>query len=243
VSFFDVMAHVDDPRVQDPDAVLARAAAAQVTHIVTAGVDPLNVPEPRWRALPVGLTLLRAYGVHPMAIDAFMVTAQLDALPALLQGAAAIGEIGLDQRPGMPPLGLQETVLRTQLQLAVHLELPVILHAVRAGAQLLAVLQDFKLPRGGLLHGFAGPAELVRPLAKRGLYFSFGALLTNPAAERCHRAAATVPVERLLLESDTPEHGMEPAALPRLLEALCAARGSVVSAQQIAHNARELFCP
>src|SRR5687768_14511922 len=107
---FDSLAHLDDPRVGDPVEVLQRAAAAGVTDVISAGVDPLSPPPwPFQSPVVAGVRVWRADGLHAQAIDSFAVTAQLDALAQLVQGpeVVAVGEIGLDGRAGMPPDGVQ----------------------------------------------------------------------------------------------------------------------------------------
>lgn len=253
VGLVDSMAHLDDPRVTDPAALLRRSRDAGVEAIITAGVDPLIIPEQRWRDEDLlGISIRRAYGLHPQAINRQNVTAQLDRLGELLGGEAvvAVGEIGLDNRDTMPPAGLQEVVLRTQLQLARQLELPVILHCVHATGRLIEILGELEpLPAGGLLHGFGGPAELVDAFVGLGLHLSIGGLVCNEAAKRCRKAAAVIPKDRLLVESDTPDHApdradySEPASITQTLATLAALRGTTAAelGTATAHNARRVY--
>ena len=142
-------------------------------------------------------------------------------------------------------------VLRTQLQLARHLELPVILHCVRAVGRLIEVLEDTgSLPAGGMVHGFGGPAELTKRFVKLGYSFSSGGMVTREDARRCRKAAQSVPAARLLVESDTPDHApsgtgeqSEPASIWTTLEVLASLRGTTAQdlARVTAHNARALF--
>lgn len=247
----DAMAHLDDPRVDDPDGVLARAAEAGVEVVITAGVDPLNIPERRWSEARVDVRW--AYGIHPQAVRVEALAAQLEALAVILDQPAvvAIGELGLDGREGMPPAGAQERALRAQLALARERELPVILHCVRRLARLLEILaEDGPLPAAGMLHGFAGPAELAPAFARLGLSFSFGGMVTRPTSKRCRAAAAAVPAERLLVESDTPDHPpawcqgpSEPSCIRHTLSALATLRrvGADEMAALTTENARRLF--
>jgi len=247
------MAHLDDFRVADPTALLRRAGEAGIDTIVTAGVDPLGVPEQRWSAADTsGVVVRRAYGIHPQAIDHQNVTAQLDRLGELLGDVdvVALGEVGLDNRDGMPPAGLQEMVLQTQLQLARQLELPVILHCVRATGRLLEILGDLDpLPAGGLVHGFGGPAELIDSFVRLGLHLSVGGLVCRESAKRCRAAAVVVPQDRLLVESDTPDHPTgeaeqsEPASINQTLATLATLRQTTAAqlGAATAHNARRIY--
>ena len=146
-----------------------------------------------WASATHGVRVVRAFGLHPQAIKAAEVTEQLDAVGELLgrSDVVAIGEIGLDNRDAMPPAGMQEIVLRTQLQLARQTARPVILHCVGAIARLLEILkEEERLPAGGMIHGFGGPADLVRQYAKLGLFFSFGGLKRGSPGDSGSREAS-----------------------------------------------------
>ena len=250
----DCLAHLDDPRVDEVDALLERAGAAGLTAIINGSVDPSvetsgesweNVSYPR---------IYRAFGVHPVAVGRLALLEQLSQLEQALveEEAVAIGEIGLDGREGFPALGLQQTFLEAQLELARSLELPVILHCVQATPLLITLLKRCGLPRsGGMVHGFTGSKETALEFLRLGLHISFGGMVTRPGAKRCRAAAAVVPADRLLLESDCPDHpplggsgqGSEPAEISITLQELARLRGE--SAEGLAGitevNARSLF--
>lgn len=244
----DCLAHLNDARIVDPQPLLTRAAAAGVRAIVTAGVDPLtDAPVPTDSA-----AVHRALGIHPRAVDAHRRDAQLSALVDKLRSVAAIavGEIGLDARKGTPSAALQESALREQLLLARHLDLPVLLHCVGAPARLLQILADCQPLPSAMLHGFAGPADMVPQFARLGCLFSFGGLVTRSAARRCRAAAAIIPEHLLLVESDTPDHPpvgagplSEPAHILRTVSALAELRGTAPTqlAAQLAANAERFF--
>jgi TatD DNase family protein len=119
---------------------------------------------------------------------------------------------------------------------------------VRASARFLDVKARFP-DVGGLVHGFSGAPEMARALVEHGLSVSFGGLVTHTRAARARRAALVVPTERLLVESDAPDHPVrdgavsEPADLPDTLAALAALRDDDVEAlaRATAENARALF--
>lgn len=249
----DVLAHLDDPRITEPAAaLLARAAAAGVTDVVHVGTDPLADDDVAEAA--GGARLWRAHGVHPMAAGA-----RLDEKLARLEErldeprVVALGECGVDQRDGMPPLDVQLRALRAQLALARARGLPVILHIVHATEVALDVLRDAGPLPGGLWHGFSGAPEVAaRAVRELDLHVSFGGQAANPRAKRAQKSAAAVPAERLLLESDTPDHFpgppqegrlSEPAHLLRTLAAVAALRGVPADAlgATTAHNARRLL--
>ena len=232
----DAHCHLDDPRFDaDRDAVIARAWAAGLTGIVVPGVTP-----DRWRHLP---DLARqhpririGFGLHPEALAQLRpakVQAGLADLPVWLRdhGAACVGETGLDRRSAVP-LPEQIRLTRAHLALAAELELPVVLHCVRAHAALLEVLEEHG-PLRGLLHAYSGSAELVPRYLELGLHLSFGGATTWPEARRPLRALREVPAERLLLETDAPDQAPascrggrnEPGFLPEIAARVAEARG------------------
>jgi len=243
VSLVDCLVHLGDPRIGDPRAWLDLAGQHGVSTVIHGGVEPR-----RDRALPDSpahdVAVWRAVGLHPQAIVPAELEAQLSALRefAGTPRVIALGELGLDGRRGMPAMDVQREVFAAQLGLARELELPVILHCVHATGALLEVLEGLgPLPRGGMLHAFGGPRELVTPLLRLGFSFSFGELVTRAEARRCRAAAASVPSDRLLVETDAPECG--PETLSRIVATLAELRGEAREwiAELTAHNARELF--
>lgn len=122
--------------------------------------------------------------------------------------AAAVGEIGLDKGSHGKNIGFTEQieVLRQQLELAKELERPVSIHCVRAFGDLLEILQSIgPFPAGVILHSYLGSAEMVSDFAKLGSYFSFSGFLTSLKQEKAKRMLKSVPIDRLLFESDAPD--------------------------------------
>jgi TatD DNase family protein len=132
---------------------------------------------------------------------------------------AGVGEIGLDRwivdgiKPGDPriaglrvaPLEEQGEVFGAQLALAAELNRAASIHCVQAFGALLALLQKTPRPaRGFLLHGYGGPAEMVRPFADLGAYFSFNVELLGPRQAARLANFKTIPANRLLVETDAP---------------------------------------
>lgn len=206
----DALVHLDDERVNDAAAMLTLAARAGVGWVLNAGVDPRR-PLPQWD-MPAGVRLCIAAGVHPQHIDEQAFEAQLDALRAALDDkrVVAIGECGVDER-APASLDVQAEALDAQLALAEEHDVPVVLHLVRAPARLLAAL-DAKPGVRGFVHGFSGAPEVARELVKRGMHISFGGMVCRPTAKRAREAARAVPIERLLIESGTPDHPPDPMA-------------------------------
>lgn len=251
----DCLCHLEDPRIDDRSALLKRAAAAGIGDVIWAGTDPLrDITRPLREAAPAPLRLWHAFGIHPQHVRDDALPAQLRELDRLLDAphVVALGECGLDRRPGMPPLELQRRALRAQLDRARARGLPLLLHAVRAMGPLLELLQQAgPLAAGGMVHGFTGSAQSARELVSLGLHVSFGGVVTKPAARHAREAARVVPAARLLVESDAPDHPpagvparqAEPAHISHTLAALATLRGEPYPAlaARTADNAGQLF--
>ena len=218
-----------------------------------------------------------AYGVHPQVVSALaaqpasgsgagsMLDEQLQALMRAARGEPlspgepplprpqAIGELGLHGvDTGDVAAESQERAFRAQLALAREVDLPLVLHVVRAHAQALRILKRDGVPqRGGVMHSYSGSAELAADYLRLGLHISFAGPVTYPEARRVHAAVKAVPSERLLVETDAPTQtpwarrpaAGEPAFLPDVLQALALHRGQPWTelAAVTEANARRLF--
>lgn len=251
MELIDSHAHLDDAGFEaDREEVLARARAAGVVAQVVPAVEASG-----WARLgelcAAQPDLFPAYGLHPMYIEAHR-PEHLEQLPARLQegGAVAVGECGLDfYVPGLD----RETQIRyftAQLGIAAELGLPVIIHARRA----LDEVSKYLRRQGGLrgvVHSFSGSAQQARVLIDLGFYLGLGGPITYPRAQRLRRLAASLPLESLLIETDSPDQPdsrhrgqrNEPARLPMVLTELARLRDAdpaEVAAVTTA-NARRLF--
>ena len=116
----------------------------------------------------------------------------------------AIGEIGLDYYwEENPPRELQRRVFRDQMALAEELDLPVIVHDREAHADSLAVVREFPRVRG-VFHCFSGSAEMAAELVKLGWMVSFTGVLTYKNARKAVESAQAVPLDRIMIETDSP---------------------------------------
>jgi len=212
----DAHCHIQDealaPFLAD---VLARARSAGVAAMICNGTGPAD-----WRRLremaAADASVWPCYGVHPWFVD-HCGDGWFEQLEEVFRheaaAGAAVGEIGLDRYVEPRDEARQEAVFRRQLALACRLDRPAMLHVVRAWPWLTAVLSDGPRPAKFLLHAFAGPAEVVATLAKRGAYFSVGPAGVSPdCRERSRRALSAVPLERLVIETDAPD--FHPRDLP-----------------------------
>ncbi len=164
--------------------------------------------------------ILPSFGIHPWDCGNCSGTWLQNLRATLLaDSSAGVGEIGLDRwiidgiKPGDPRItGLrvasldeQAEVFAAQLALAAELNRAASIHCVQAFGALLEVLQKSPLPaRGFLLHGYGGPAEMIKPFADLGAYFSFNIELIQPRQSVRLENFTTIPATRLLVETDAP---------------------------------------
>ena len=257
----DAHCHLDSERLGAPvDAVVAEARAAGVETFVLAGVAPDEWQAQRALVARYPGVMFPVFGLHPQLVAELAPEAVADGLAALereLAGDAppvAVGETGLD---GFTPhrrdsIALQEEAFRQHLRLADRFDRPVVLHLLKATGRALAVLREVGVPAaGGIVHSFGGAPEVALEYVRMGLHVSFCGTLTFPQSRRLVAAAAALPLDRVLIETDTPDqtphpHRAEvnrPALLPLVLRALAEARGAPLEAiaGATAANARRVF--
>ena len=206
----DSHCHLDDPTFADDiDDVLARARDAGVAGFVVPCVRP-DRQDALLGLIAKHTDIFATTGIHPWVATELGGDAAGNLLASLERrvksGVVAIGEVGLDRSAAhAASQAEQETLLRVQLEMARAEDLPVILHVVRAHGRLLEILRSDGLPApGGVVHGFAGSAELAREYLSLGLCLSFGSRLLDPSSRKARAAVAVVPQDRLLVETDAP---------------------------------------
>ncbi len=202
---FDTHAHYDAPDFDaDRDVVLSGLPDHDVALVVDPGCD---IPSSR-----IALDLSRKYpflfaavGIHPENCNDYS-SNDLDVLANLARSPknVAIGEIGLDCHwDDNPPKHLQMRVFRDQMALARDLNLPVIVHDRDAHQDCLTIIREFPTVRG-VFHCFAGSVEMAKELVRRGWLISFTGVLTYKNARKAVEAAAAIPLEYIMIETDSP---------------------------------------
>ena len=148
--------------------------------------------------------LYGAVGVHPEAVDEYT-PAVLERIRGLLDEPKilAIGEIGLDYHWEPEKKEAQQRILRAQMALAAQKHRPVILHSRESTLDMLALLSEFPGQRG-VMHCFSGSVETARTLLNAGYYLGFGGTLTFSNNRKGVEAAAFAPMDRILIETDSP---------------------------------------
>jgi TatD DNase family protein len=167
--------------------------------------------------------------------------------------ARAIGEIGLDYHYDYSPRPVQQAVFRAQVRLARELQLPIVIHTREAEADTLDVLKSAAGQVRGVLHCFTGTAELASAALELGFYISLAGIVTFPNASELRQLAREIPLDRLLIETDSPfltpapHRGQrnEPARVRYTAEALAALKGISVAelGQATVANFHALFRP
>lgn len=228
MKLFDAHNHLQDERFGGRQAELL--AACQREGVVRMVVN--GSCEADW---PTVLELARghrqvlpSFGYHPWHVGARTPDWRQRLGHFLDQVPGAVGEIGLDrwileqpahwqkaggEPPAAPaPLVEQEAVFLAQLQMAAERDLPVSIHCLRAWGRLHELLDARPRPRRGfLLHSYGGPREMVPAFVKLGAYFSFPGYYAHARKARQREAFQSVPVDRLLLETDAPDQPLPDA--------------------------------
>jgi TatD DNase family protein len=157
--------------------------------------------------------VLAAVGVHPHEAKDFDAARDGPGLEDLARasGVAAVGEVGLDFHYDLSPRARQIETLEWMLDLARRLDLPVILHNRESSDEMLALVGRFG-PRenAGVFHSFTGNAEFGRMAIDLGYVVSFSGMITFRRAENIRECAAALPLESMLVETDSPYLAPEP---------------------------------
>jgi TatD DNase family protein len=257
----DSHCHIAGPEfATDLDAVIARAQTAGLAHafVILAADDEAELE--RAAAVATCWPAVRfAIGVHPHAAGKFAndpaaapraVAAAVSAQP-LTRG---LGEIGLDYHYDFAPRQAQQQVFREQIRLARERRLPIVIHTRDADDDTCAILREERAGEiGGVFHCFTGDRDMARRALDLEFHLSLAGIVTFPRALELHEVAKMVPLDRLLIETDSPylapvpHRGTrnEPARVVHVAERIAELRGvdvEVVAAAALA-NFRRLFNP
>ncbi|HKK04835.1 MAG TPA: TatD family hydrolase [Gammaproteobacteria bacterium] len=251
MELIDTQTHLDFPEFDaDRAAVLAAARQAGVVAMVVSGVSAAT-----WSRL-LALTdaepgLFPALGLHPMFLAEHN-AADLTALAEAVERhrPVAVGEIGLDFQLRELDRPRQLELFEAQLAVARDARLPVILHVRKAHDEVLARLRRFDLV-GGTVHAFSGSRQQAEHYLALGFKLGFGGAMTYSRARKLRTLAAELPLEALVLETDSPDlppaahHGERnsPAYLPEIAAVLAELRGEdpLNLARRTTDNARTVF--
>jgi TatD DNase family protein len=210
--WIDAHSHLADPRWgADVDEAIREAGKSGIGFFLQGGVSPEDwaAQEVLKSKYPEQIGL--CFGLHPYWIadhDEEVCEIALDGLAHILPRAMAIGETGLDFRPHImkDSRELQISYFEKHLELAEAAEIPVVLHLVQAHDDALRILDVWGVPlAGAMAHSFNGSWGKAQDLLQRGLYLSIGGPVARPDNEKLHQAVRQMPLEFLLIETDSPD--------------------------------------
>jgi len=261
---FDAHNHLQDERLAPHLPGLLEACAAEgVVRMVVNGAAESDWP----RVLELAQQhpeVVPSFGYHPWYVHERTPDWQRDLIRFLERVPSAVGEIGLDRWKEGLDWAAQEAVFVWQWRLAAERGLPASIHCLQAWGRMLEILQGEPRPACGfLLHSYGGPAEMIRPLARLGAYFSFPGYFLHERKARQRETFRQVPADRLLVETDAPDqlppsshirHPLagpgggainHPANLRAILEGLAVVRGEEPGAlaARLEENFDRLFGP
>jgi TatD DNase family protein len=254
ISYFDTHCHLQDQRYSGTIGdVLDRAQRAGVKGFLCCGTCGGREWQTVAHLAESWPAVVPAFGLHPWFVSD-RTPDWLDILEKRLveNPASCCGEIGIDHACEESTFETQESVFVEQLKLAATLGRPVSVHCRRAFGRLLELVKGIGgIRNGGVIHSYSGPPDLIRPLIELGFSISFSGSLTFPGSKRARAAAAVVPGERLLVETDSPDikpylcemELNEPSNVVRVAQALAEIRE--ISVEEVAaatwENASRLF--
>ncbi len=206
MDFFDTHAHIGLIHEDQIEQLLIvkQAQRAQVKHIVSI-CNSLVDYDQVYSNLKTAKQVYHAVGVSPSEVTNPGHDWDLQVIQkASLDRVVAIGEIGLDYYRKFGNKKSQIELFIQQLDIAKELDLPVIIHNREAGSDVLSILQDRIPPRGGILHCYSEDWNYAKKALDMNLYLSFAGNVTYRNARNLHETAASMPLDRLLIETESP---------------------------------------
>jgi TatD DNase family protein len=208
---FDTHIHLDRfPAGSDVDAAVAAGRSVGIESYLVPGVDRAGWDVVR-KVVERTEGALAAYGLHPLAADEWDWEC-CDDLVALLRGpgVVAVGEIGLDRYVDVP-IARQEQVFREQVQVAISLAMPIVIHCRKMPGRLLGILEEEGADQvGGIMHAFSGSRQTAEKAMQLGFVLSFGGAITYPEARRAIEVLEHLPDEAIVIETDAPDMAPHP---------------------------------
>ena len=249
---FDTHAHMDDRAFdEDREELLSRLPEAGIGLLMNPGCSLASSRAACALAKEYDY-IYAAVGSHPDAA-AEVSPEVLEAYRALVREnpkVKAIGEIGLDYHYEDVPREIQKEAFRAQMALAAEMNLPVIVHEREAHADGMAIVREFPTVTG-VFHCYSGSPEMAKELVSLGWYIGFTGVLTFKNARKALEVASSLPLDRIVLETDCPYMSPEPfrgkrndpGKLYRMAQALASLRGlSEEDVQRITlENGRRLY--
>jgi TatD DNase family protein len=213
VPLFDTHCHLHDEKLRaTASELLTRAVQSGLAGATIICADPANLqafpdfPEHLKAGLPTHFRLAYTIGLHPH--EAQFLTAEMESdIRKKALKACAIGETGLDYFYDLSDRELQKKAFNFQIELASELQKPLVIHCREARQDILSMLDRDSIhrhPNPGILHCFTEDWPTARRLLDLNFYISFSGILTFKNAEPLREVAKQVPLEKLLIETDSP---------------------------------------
>ncbi|WP_442481796.1 TatD family hydrolase [Aeoliella sp. SH292] len=253
--YFDTHAHLDqDAFDSDRAQVIARARAAGVADVIAMGVTADSSAAcvaiaREYEGVHAAVGIQPNY-VHEVGPEDWDTIVRLSREP----GVVALGETGLDRYWDYAPFDVQQDYFDRHLRLSQQSGLPFIVHMRECEEDILVMLREAAArgPLSGVMHSFTGPAEMAAECVELGLHISFAGMVTYKKSDGLRAVSATVPLDRLLIETDSPYlspepvrkiRRNEPAHVVYTCQCLAEVRGVPVDvvAAATTSNARRLF--
>ncbi len=206
--YFDTHAHLDNQQLSPiVEQVVQRAAAAGVSRMTAIGTDvPTSV-----RCVEITEQFEHVYaavGIHPTVCQNFVAD---EVWPAIVEMAShpkvvAIGETGLDLHWETSTFELQKNWFQRHIDLSFETGLPLVVHMRDCETEIVTMLEQAAVAGRiiGIMHSFTGSAETARRCLKLGMYISFAGMVTFKKSDELRSVAASIPDDRLLIETDAP---------------------------------------
>ena len=237
MNLIDTHCHLNDPAFADtlPD-VIGRAKAAGVNALIVPAYDLESLDRTAELAALYPDAVFPAYGLHPWFITERI---DWDIIRSYVsrKDSVAVGEIGLDFAPECLPANIQIPALIRQLDMAAESGLPVLVHCRKAYDRLYEILKNYQGRITGILHSYSGGKDAMPRFLDLGFYISFSGSVTRRNARKYHKAAAAVPPDRFVLETDAPSiatestvaSGVEPRHVLEVAEKIAELRNMTLS--------------
>ncbi|MCQ4935644.1 MULTISPECIES: TatD family hydrolase [Anaerotignum] len=202
--YFESHAHLDDKRFrEDREELLGLLPSCGIDYVVNVGCD-LKSSKQSIRLAERYDYIFASVGIHPHELYD-MSSQTIEELRRLSQHkkVVAIGEIGLDYYYDTHPRELQQFWFRQQLRLAESVNKPVIIHSRDASQETFDIMSTSNV-RKGVIHCYSGSAPMAVEYAKMGFYIGIGGVVTFPNAKKMVEVVDAVPLEKILIETDSP---------------------------------------
>lgn len=206
-SYIDCHCHLLDDRLDATrNEMILKSQAKGITHFVLGGYGPQDWQKQIQNKAP---HFINSFGLHPYWVNDHKqeeCEAAINQLSQMIGQCQILGEVGLDAREKYEAsLDRQKEFMTLQLELAQVAQKPVCFHIVRAHQDTLKIYDFFGHGVRGYVHAFNSSKEIMLEYLKRDLYISIGGGLLRPQAHKLEQALIELPLDRLLIESDTPD--------------------------------------